>query len=239
MLNLLWKEWHEQSWKLSFASIVLGALAFIGFRSRLIADETMLMWVCFLGLTMLPVFASAGLVAAERGEGTLESLLALPVTSRRILGVKTILGIVVCVVPLVVAMSVSLIIAGGREMTVGSTVAFYGCTIVTTISLFIWMLALTIRLPSETRAALLSVGVLILWMLATGGLAYPSVPKWAMFVSPFCMVFGTVDETLGRSLPGAYVRSEIGAIAWAAGQIMTQAVICLLLLRYASRQLAH
>ena len=39
MHSLLWKEWHEQSWKLGFGCVVLGALALIGLHSRIIADE--------------------------------------------------------------------------------------------------------------------------------------------------------------------------------------------------------
>ena len=52
------------------------------------------------------------------------------------------------------------------------------------------MLALTARLPNEARAGMLAIGVLILWMLATAGLADPSVPPLAFAVSPFSLVYG-------------------------------------------------
>src|SRR5689334_8801214 len=41
MRSLLWKEWHEQSWKLAFGCVVLAALAVIGLRARVVADDTM------------------------------------------------------------------------------------------------------------------------------------------------------------------------------------------------------
>jgi ABC-type transport system involved in multi-copper enzyme maturation permease subunit len=197
MRKLLWKEWHEQNWKLGFGCIVLGALAYIGFHARIVADETMMMWVCFLGLTMLPVLSSTGLVPAERGEGTLESLLALPVAPRKILAAKVLMGTLLCIAPMFVASLLSLLVAAGREMPANSIIAFYIASTMTTLVLFGWMTALTIRLPSETRAALLGVGVLILWMLITQGLAFPSVPRLAMAISPFGIVYGTTGESAG------------------------------------------
>jgi hypothetical protein len=216
MLKLIWKEWHEQSWKLGFGCLVLGALALIGLHSRILADETMVMWVCFLGLTMLPVLSSTGLVPAERAEGSFESLLALPVTSGEILGAKTAMGIMLCAGPMLVAAGVSLLVAGGREMTDSSMIAFYGGAIMTTLWLFIWMLALTIQLPSEARAALLGVGVLIFWMMATGGLARASVPRLAMTISPFALVYRVTSrslETQPDPAPTAAVLAIQGVIA--------------------------
>jgi hypothetical protein len=235
MRSLLWKEWHEQSWKLGFGCIVLGALTLIGFRSRILADETMLMWVNFLGLTMLPILAATGLVPAERGEGSLESLLALPVRASRILGVKAAMGIVLCAGPMLVAGAISVFVTRGREISVITMIAFYGSSLVTTLSLFVWMMALTIRLPSETRAALLSIGVLILWMLATEGLAYPSVPKLAMSISPFALVYRTIlipgdPEWIPHPLSGDTELSRIGVV------LAAQIAIAFLLWKYASRR---
>jgi hypothetical protein len=190
MPNLIWKEWHEQSWKLGFGCVVLGALALIGLRARIVGDETMAMWVCFLGLTLLPVLSSTGLLPAERSEGSFESLLALPVPPWRILMAKTAMGIVLCAGPMFAAAVASLLVAGGRELTSDAMLVLYGRSVLAALSLFIWMLALTARLPNEARAGMLAIGVLILWMLATAGLADPSVPPLAFAVSPFSLVYG-------------------------------------------------
>jgi hypothetical protein len=184
MRNLLWKEWHEQSWKLAFGCIVLGALALIGLRARIVADETMMMWVCALGLALLPVLSSTGLIPAERAEGSFESLLAMPIAPWRILLAKTFMGLLLCVGPLIFAAVVSLLIAGGREMYSSSVVDLYGRSILVTISLFVWMLALTARLPSEARAALVAMGIFVCWILATEGLAVPGVPQVLLAASP-------------------------------------------------------
>jgi hypothetical protein len=193
MSNLIWKEWHEQSWKLGFGCVVLGALALIGLHARIVDDETMSMWVCFLGITLLPVLSSTGLLSAERSEGSFESLLALPVAPWRILLAKTEMGFILCAGPMVAAAAVSILIAGGREITTEAMLSLYSRSILATLSLFIWMLALTARLPSEARAGLLSLGILICWMLATGGLiqiADPTTVLLASSISPFALIFG-------------------------------------------------
>jgi hypothetical protein len=113
---------------------------------------------------------------------------------------------------------------------------FYAGSLVTTLSLFFWMLALTIRLPSETRAALLGVGILILWMMATVGLAYPSVPRLVMVISPFALVYRVVNETDGpgsiNSLP------SINEVFFVVVTLAAQALIVRLLWAYASRRVA-
>jgi ABC-type transport system involved in multi-copper enzyme maturation permease subunit len=191
MRRLLWKEWHEQSWKLGFGCIVLGALAMIGLRTRIVADMTMMTTVCFLGLALLPVLASTGLVPAERSEGVFESLLSLPVAPWRILSAKTIVGGLLCAGPLVVAWVVSWTIAGGREIPSGGVAILYERTILTSLCLFVWMVALTIHLPSETRAGLLGLGILIFWLMALFGMVStkdPTTPRWLLGLCPLAFV---------------------------------------------------
>ena len=197
MTRLLWKEWREQSWKLAFGSILLAALALIGLRTQVTPDSAMMMAVCFLGLSMLPVLASTGLVPAERGEGCLESLLALPVAPWKILLAKTLLGVLLCAVPLLAACAGSLLVAANREVPTLGILILFGRTILTTLSLFVWMLALTIRLPSETRASLLAVGILIIWLMVGFGVTrsvYPIAPPIALAAIPFAFITFGLDR---------------------------------------------
>jgi ABC-type transport system involved in multi-copper enzyme maturation permease subunit len=235
MRRLLWKEWHEQSWKLGFGCIVLGAMAVIGLRARILSDDTMIMWVCFVGVMLLPILSSTGLVPAERGEGSLEMLLALPVKPRKILAAKVIMGVLLCAGPMIVAMVLSLLVAGGREVTGVAMIVFYVSSTLTALFLFGWMMALTIRLPGETRAALLSVGILILWLMATQGLAQSEVPTQAMAVSPFGLVFGVVKGS--DSPDSVFAFNSGGAVIWPAlGVLAVQAVIAVGLWWYAVRR---
>ena len=222
MRKLLWKEWHEQSWKLGFGCLVPSALAWIGLRSRIIADETMVEWVCFIGFTLLPILSSTGLVPAERAEGSLESLLAMPINPWRILAAKTVMGMLLCAGPMGVAMVVSLLVAGGREISGDAMLSLYGRSMLSGLSLFIWMLALTVRLPNETRAGLLAVGVLILWAMFTGALWSvhvdgSTVPRPLFALSPLAFVYpnpsgGPVPEALSVSLLA--VQAVILSLLW-------------------------
>jgi ABC-type transport system involved in multi-copper enzyme maturation permease subunit len=200
MRKLIWKEWREQSWKLGFGCVVLGALAVIGLQARIVADETIMMCVCFLGLTLLPVLSSTGLIPAERAEGSLESLLSLPIAPWKILAVKTAMGVLLCAVPMLLAAGASVYMAGGREMTTAAIVDLYGRSALTALSLFIWMLALTAHLPSEARAGLVGLGILIFWMLATMGLSVGPVEDYA-----FQHESGIVQRTLLAASPLAFV----------------------------------
>ncbi len=194
MRKLIWKEWHEQSWKLGFGCVVLGAMALIGLRSRIFPDETTVLWICLFGFTLLPVLTCTGLIPAERSDGTMESLLALPVTPREILMVKSGIGLLLCAGPMIVAAVISLAMAGNREITTSSMIMLYVRSTLTGLSLFIWMQTLTIRLPSEARAAMLAVGLLIFWFIASEGLIQPQVPLTLAAISPLCFVHGAASS---------------------------------------------
>ena len=128
MRSLIWKEWREQSWKLGFSCVVLGAFVLIGLRSRIVADETMVLGVCYIALALLPVLTSSGLVPAERNEGGMEMLLSLPISPLRILLVKTVIGLLACVLPVALAAGISVMMTQGREMNTQVMLAMYGRT---------------------------------------------------------------------------------------------------------------
>jgi len=214
MPNLIWKEWREQRWKLGFGCVVLAATAYIGLHARMIADEAMLKWVCALGF-LLPVLSATGLVPAERAEGTLESLLALPVTPWRILLSKTLMGLLLCAGPMAAAAAVSVMLAGGREMTSDDMIVFYVRATLATLALFIWTTALTIHLPNETRAGLLGLGVLMFWVMATAALAFPPIPWPALAISPLSFVFKSDQPQYQPPLIGmAMIQAVVTAALW-------------------------
>ena len=193
MRQLLWKEWHEQAWKLAFGCIVLTALIVIGLHARVVADATLVESVAALGMGVLPVLSSTGLMPAERAEGSFEALVSLPVRPWELLLSKAVLGLLLVVGPLAVAAAASVAMAGGREMTAGDMLGLYARATAAGVALFAWMTALTVRLPNEARAALLAVGVGVLWLLASAGLAEPAVRNPAFAASPFAFVYQFVS----------------------------------------------
>ena len=212
MRKLLWKEWHEQAWKLAFGCVVLSAMAAIGLRARMVADATLSEWVCFVGLTLLPVLASTGGVPAERAEGGFEALLALPVAAWQVLAVKTAAGLLLCAGPLAAAAAVGVAMAGGREVSAGLMLGLYGRTAGAAAGLFVWMFALTVRLPSEARAALLAMGVLVLWTLASTGLLVGRLHV-ALAASPLALVCPVLDGLGPRPAVGLVVAVQVPVLA--------------------------
>ena len=170
MARLIWKEWREQRWKIGFGCVVLCAFALIGLRTRAVDDQSILIGTCAMGVLLLPILAAAGLVPAERDEGKMGLLLAMPVAPWKVLAAKTLLGAALCAVPLVAAAAVSVAVARGREVPIPATLAIFGGSIATALLLFVWMLAFTARSEGEGRAAGLAVGVMVFWLLATYGL---------------------------------------------------------------------
>ena len=191
MRQLLWKEWHEQAWKLAFGCVVLAALCAIGLRSRMVSDATMVEWACAVGVLVLPVLSATGLVPAERAEGSFEALISLPVRPRDVLLAKTVAGVGLCVGPLVVAAVISAAMTRGREMLTVDLLAFYLRATLASVAMLVWIVALTVRLPTEARASLLAVGVLVLWVMATAGMGIPGsgFRSTGFAVSPFSFLF--------------------------------------------------
>jgi ABC-type transport system involved in multi-copper enzyme maturation permease subunit len=196
MRSLLWKEWHEQSWKLAFSCILLGAMAAIGLHSRIISDSDTMIWVCLVGMA-LPISYSSGLLPAERDDGYFESLIALPVTPWKILLATTFMGLVLCIVPFGLALGVTLLTAGDREMSDLAVIALYVRSIFAAVILFVWMMTLTSQLPNETRAGLLSVALLAGWLMLGFGLIAFRDQKFAPTLTPIAFALD-VQKPNGR-----------------------------------------
>jgi ABC-type transport system involved in multi-copper enzyme maturation permease subunit len=221
MRQLIWKEWHEQRWKLGFGCIVLCAFALIGLHARIVADQLIIVGTCAMGVLILPILAAAGLFPAERGQGTLQGLLALPIARLKLLAAKTIPGLMLCTVPLFAAAAVSVLMTQRREISNAAALEMYGRAALTATSLFAWMLALTARSPNEGRGAALAVGVLVCWLILTSGLEASNrndvfeghVPTWLWSACPFVFVFPPPDSSTSIAV---CVQTAIAAALWLA-----------------------
>ncbi len=165
--SLLWKEWHEQRWKLAFGCVILMSLTAIGLQTRIVPDFAVVMLSVAIGSSVLPIFAVMGLVAPERAEGSLHALLALPIRPWIVLVVKTAMGFLVCAAPILGAAFVACLWAGGREETVPRMLVGCAGGILFALCALVWMLAFGIRQRGEARAALVGIAVIAVWFLTT------------------------------------------------------------------------
>ena len=163
ILSLIWKEWHEQRWKLAFGCVLLMSLALIGLQARLTRDEGIVALTMALGGVLLPIFVAMGLVASERAEGTFTTLMSMPVRPHTVFAVKLVIGAALTAMPLVGAAAVTLLVAGNREMATSMIVRVYIVGIVLAVMTMIWTVCLSIRQPTEARAGMIGLGVLVFW----------------------------------------------------------------------------
>ncbi|MGH9363316.1 MAG: ABC transporter permease subunit [Thermoanaerobaculia bacterium] len=162
-LSLAWKEWRQERWKLAFGSALLACVSAIGLRARLMADVDVHAVALGVGGFLLPLFAAMGLVAAERAEGSLATLLSLPVRPRAVLAVKVAVGAVVSLAPVGTALLVALAIARDRELAYAVTLRLYLAVAAVGLLTFVWTAVFSVRQPSEARAGLVGLGVLAAW----------------------------------------------------------------------------
>ncbi len=107
-LQLISKEWHEQRGRMAAATAVLVSIP-IGqaLCSNILDLGIALEWALFIGAIIMPIFIAMGTVAREREQGSLASLLALPISPWRILAVKATVGIITCLVPIAAVLAVT------------------------------------------------------------------------------------------------------------------------------------
>ena len=194
---LFWKEWCEQRWKLAYGCVLLMGFVAVGLHSRIVQDEVIVAMASVGGAFLMPLLVGMGFVAAERSDGTLGMLLALPVRSWKIFAVKMAMGILVFVGPIAGCMALSLTMAAGREMSASRIVVPYLGGVAFSIVMLVWMVAFSIRQPSEARAGLVGIAVFMVWVF----MIFLDESVWLLDGSSLVITpFGIFDCTLDRNL---------------------------------------
>ncbi len=166
ILHVLAKEWHEQRWKLAFGCVILMGFAAIGLRTRLIDDRSILLMAVAIGAFILPLFIGMGVVASDRAEGSLATLLALPIRPSLVLMVKLAVGLAASLAPLAGVGLVTWLIAGQREMAARDTLGLLALQATVGAMVLLWTVTLGVRQTTEARAALLGMTFLALGFAA-------------------------------------------------------------------------
>ena len=223
--SLFWKEWHEHRWKVLFGSVLVAGCAAIGLKTRILPDEAILVFYALGAAFLLPILAAMDLVAAERADGSLNTLISMPVRPSVVLAVKLAVASFVCIVPQAAGMLASMLMAGGRELPMSSFIgAFAGCTAVS-LCLLIWTAGFSIRQASEARAALIGLAVIVLWfgVGVTGETVLRLPAEWFfMVITPLGFLDAASFDRVRESLPLTIVAQVIiaaGLFAWAASRL--------------------
>ena len=222
--SLVWKEWHEQRWRLGFGIFLVGTFTLIGLRTRIVPDEQIIIFSMMIGGMFFPLMVAMGLVAPERVEGTIVRLLALPVPAWKVLAAKAVVGGIVCVAPMVVSGAIACVVAGDREMAWGELIGLYAMATGITVSVFTWLTAAGVRQPSEARAGLMGIGVAAGWslviatssMLAIELFHDQTLIAWVAAFSPFGLTALRGGDAPPSVVIGIQVVMFAAVWAWAA-----------------------
>lgn len=190
--SLIWKEWHEQRWKLGFGCVLLMTITFVGLHTRVTPDEGIIGLVVLIGGLLLPLLNAMGLVAAERDEGSFNTLMRLPASTLRIYTAKSLMGIAIVTIPILGSALIALAVAGNREMSGARLLALFGLGAAVAVAVFLWTSVAGMRQPTEARAAMAGVVVLAVWMVT---LVFTLImtgeePNWVVALSPFGLIMG-------------------------------------------------
>ncbi len=160
--SLLQKEWLEQRWKIAFATVILAGYTTISLRARIMPDDQIYYMGIIFSSVLLPIFASMSIVATERANRTFNTLIALPVSPKKIIAAKLIISSLIILIPILISAILSLIIAGNREVSYYAFIYALFLTISFSLTFFLWSTVFNIRQPTEARAAIIAVAVLII-----------------------------------------------------------------------------
>ncbi len=232
-LNLFWKEWHEQKWKLlSLTAIALGiCLAMLG---QDLENVTFSMIATIFSYALLaPIHLGMGVCAGEHASGVIQFVRAQPVSIRRVATVRWIVGACVLLIPLLCASVMCWIALCFREQVGpqsvrtsadiqshpewGDTMTLFVLSaggMLACLNLYTWIVAIAVNQRTEFRAGL--IGLLVTVVLTVAGLLGLSAgvvhsPDPAVY-SLLCVVSGPL------AFPGIFVflrHSLYGFVAFA------------------------
>jgi ABC-type transport system involved in multi-copper enzyme maturation permease subunit len=225
--SLVWKEWHEQRWRLWFGVFLVGMFTLIGLRTRIMPDEQIVILTIMIGGMGLPLMVAMGLVAPERAEGTIVRLMALPVPPWKVVAAKGLVGGLVCVAPIFVSAVIALLMAGDRELSWGELLGLYAMALGVTLVMFSWLTAVAIRQPSEARAALVGIAAVVAWslliaiaeMLRTEVMNISDLEQWVGACSPFGFIIIKEDDVPRLAVLGLQLLSIALLWTWSARRI--------------------
>jgi len=210
MKALLWKEWHEQRWRVTLATVWLLGMTAIGLKSRIEPDATILVTIWIPTAVLLPAFVGMGVFASERKAGTLPYLMAQPVSRSRILAAKVISGLAAYLIPVVTSGIAVCLAVGGREVSSASLArGLIGIAASGTV-LFAWQLLAGLRCHREETYVLVSLIVLVCcivhWLIMNDvifGDPLLETQLWA--VNPFSIIGLAIDPSRYRRMDWTWI----------------------------------
>lgn len=173
-LNLFWKEWHEQKWKLlALTAIALSVCMALLFQD--LGNATYPLTFTIMAYAQFaPIFVGMGVCAGEHANGAIRFVRAQPVPMRHIATVRWITGACVLLIPLLCASvmcwiamyftdqdgpksvrTYSLIVLHPGWNQLSTLLVFSAAGMAACLNLYAWIVAIAVNQQTEFRAGLL------------------------------------------------------------------------------------
>jgi len=89
---LIWKEWHEQRWKLAFGTVMLASCTWSALAARMATDSEVIIAAWIFGALVLSWYSAMGVFAPEIAAKTITFLSSKPVGSWKVFFCKWFFG---------------------------------------------------------------------------------------------------------------------------------------------------
>ena len=207
-LNLFWKDWHEQKWKLlSLTAIALSVCLALLFQD-LGNVAYSLVFTIYAYALFAPILVGMGVCAGEHASGVIRFVRAQPVPVRRVATVRWIVGACVLLIPVFCASAMCWIAMCFNEQESVRTATFFelqseasetsamffisAAGMAACLNLYAWIVAIAVNQRTEFRAGL--VGLLVTVGLGVAGISGMSgwenhFPNFSV-LNLFCLISG-------------------------------------------------
>ena len=170
---IIWKEWHEQKWRLAFGTAMLvGAIGSLS-AAHIVSEREVFILLCGAAAFVLPFFSAMGAFAPEHSGGTFSFYASRPARPFRVFFAKWFFGLLNVVVPVVAAFIFAFAVS--RWSVVDLYLGSFGNLIMLITSLCFGMIFYNMTCclaPMRSREAFVGlIGLLVLVMMALYPLA--------------------------------------------------------------------
>jgi ABC-type transport system involved in multi-copper enzyme maturation permease subunit len=185
--KLLWKEWKENLWKLTFGVLVSGAFTALLLRLRIFPDQATVWVISFVQMLVVPVIYALDIFSGEMSSRTILLLFNLPAGRWKIFFSKYLVSILGIALIFLAAGLLAEGIARGREVDTGGLVKMSFGAGAAALILFTWFCGFGAQSRSEAGSLVAMFGVMIGWGIIFFWSSICEVP-WAVRFTPYCLI---------------------------------------------------
>ena len=232
MKRLLWKEWHEQQWKVWLCTAAVLLVNQTLLRSRLLDDYIIALRCSVCGVLILSFFISIDVFCSETENKTNKLLSTLPISPLKIFSSKMLVAFSTVLIACIAGMLQTIIITGEREISNSLIFIVYVGGLFCGISMMCWYALYNVNAKSEVGSAGLGLLVFVLTF------SYLAICAAFEVFRPFLLLSPCTCALLGTPEANRQVATVVSIPAVIAFQLLINfVVLSLAFLRYQGRGL--